>query len=541
MIFNKNVIITAINNFKTSNIDPFYILFITNNPWFLFKQMKKESYQIPVFVLGLLFGASSTLLIKATYDIGAIDPLTGLRVPYEKPIFLTFLMFVAMSLALPLHVFLTRNDGKKSAASEDGTKQENTPLLNNPTTYPEDYNYSPSDPFGDKQYDLPNNDQQCTEQHHQQQPQPFKVMSLELARLLMAPSWFDLLGTALSTIGLLYVPVSLYQLARCAVIIVTAVFKRVLLKHHLTTAMYAGVAINAAAMVVVGAAAILLGGGSAEGLAQGAAEGTKHSTSDIITGLTFIFSSCIVQAAQYVYEEKVMDVDDIPPLVLVGWEGVNGALMSLFISFPFAILMPGSDNGHYEDIWSAFTLPFSSPRLSVVLLMFFIVIFAYNVFCIYITFLLNSVYHAVMDNMRPAAVTVFGLFFYYTFGIIGEPWSAKCWFELVAMLMMFLGTLTYSGKVELPCIPPEKKSVFDDQEEEEEVQVPFIRDTPVLHARKTTAVLNNGEVDVTQMLTQSPALNAMAAHHGHSHHHHHHHQPQHSSRQPQGQYGSTML
>eukprot|EP00461_Guttulinopsis_vulgaris_P002868 UN02869 len=192
-------------------------------------------------------------------------------------------MFVAMSLALPLYMFLTRNDGKQRP-QELGTKQETTPLVNGHVDYDR---YSPSDPFGDKMESSTNNTiNNSSSQQQQQQPEKFNIFSWELMKLLMAPSLFDLLGTALSTIGLLYVPVSLYQLSRCSVIIVTAIFKRVILKHHLTKSMYAGVTINAIAMLLVGSAAIILdtGAAPAEGLVQGGKSSQVHTSADMITG-----------------------------------------------------------------------------------------------------------------------------------------------------------------------------------------------------------------------------------------------------------------
>jgi len=37
----------------------------------------------------------------------------------------------------------------------------------------------------------------------------------------------------------------------------------------------------------------------------------------------FIVLSCLVQGTQYVFEEKLMHVDDVPPLVVVGMEVRN--------------------------------------------------------------------------------------------------------------------------------------------------------------------------------------------------------------------------
>lgn len=42
-----------------------------------------------------------------------------------------------------------------------------------------------------------------------------------------------------------------------------------------------------------------------------------------------------VQAMQFVFEEKVMSMDDAaPPLLLIGMEGVWGTLICLFLLYP---------------------------------------------------------------------------------------------------------------------------------------------------------------------------------------------------------------
>lgn len=448
-----------------------------------------------VFITGLVMGTASTLLIKATYDHGAIDPITGAAVPYEKPIFLTFIMFLGMFFALPLYLYLNRSSKSTPSKETDGSNAEKKSLLDsgNNNGYNGDVEQGEDDGEEPKQ------------------EEPFNVWSFKLMAILMIPSAFDMLGTILSTIGLLYVSVSLYQLSRCSVIIVTALFKRVLLKHKLTSANYFGVAINTCAMLLVGTAAIMLEDPTAEGVVSQMA---MNDSSRTTTGLIFILSSCIVQGAQYVFEEKVMSFDNVPPLVLIGFEGLNGCLLSIFVAFPFAMLTHGPDNGCYEDIIGAFTLPFYSPGLMALLIAFFLIIFLYNIFCIYITFLLSAIYHCVMDGLRPCAVWLTSLASYYILGWSGQPWSTLCWFELISMIMIFYGTAVYGGQVKIPCLANE----FDGNENKaDQIETIPIRDTPVYSAR-----INHGPVEdpshtnLTGLLTQSPTVRAQQAPHHHN-------------------------
>lgn len=76
---------------------------------------------------------------------------------------------------------------------------------------------------------------------------------IKVCALLFIPTVFDLFGTALAKIGLLYCTVSVYQLVRCTVIIITAILKAFVLKDHLEPYMWAGVFINLFAMCLISA------------------------------------------------------------------------------------------------------------------------------------------------------------------------------------------------------------------------------------------------------------------------------------------------
>jgi hypothetical protein len=67
----------------------------------------------------------------------------------------------------------------------------------------------------------------------------------------------------------------------------------------------------------------------------------------------------------------------------------------------------------------------------------------------YVTFLLNSVWHAILENFRPCAVWLvdLALFYVLTEGRFGEAWTAWSWMELAGMGMLLLGSLVYNGTV----------------------------------------------------------------------------------------------
>lgn len=60
---------------------------------------------------------------------------------------------------------------------------------------------------------------------------------------LLIPSIFDLVGTGLAKIGLMYCTVSVYQLIRCAVIVVVGILKTTILKEVLPNYAWTGIGI----------------------------------------------------------------------------------------------------------------------------------------------------------------------------------------------------------------------------------------------------------------------------------------------------------
>jgi hypothetical protein len=66
-----------------------------------------------------------------------------------------------------------------------------------------------------------------------------------------------------------------------------------------------------------------------------------------------------------VFEEKVMAVDNAPPLVVIGCEGLWGTVLTLILVYPLAYALPGKDNGSFEDPYDAIAMIQHSSTLQV--------------------------------------------------------------------------------------------------------------------------------------------------------------------------------
>ena len=79
-------------------------------------------------------------------------------------------------------------------------------------------------------------------------------------------------------------------------------------------------------------------------------------------------------------------------------------------------------------------------------------IFLFNIFAIYVTYLLNSVWHAILENFRPGAVWATDLALYYllTRKQFGEAWTHPgSEVQLLGMAIMIFGTAVYNASVRL--------------------------------------------------------------------------------------------
>ena len=424
-------------------------------------------YQPLVFLAGVLMGTGSTITVKVMYGMQAVG-LSGELQRFEKPLLTTWIMFVAMTCALPMHYVMEWRQHRQAAeyhrlkgaavgGSSAGVAEVRAP-----------------------------------------EPVPWRTLML-----LVIPSCFDLLGTGLASIGLLFTTVSVYQLVRCSVIIVTALLKATVLKHRLSSYMWLGIAINTVAMVLVSLTSFLPGA-SADASAED--DGIDR---DPRVGILFILLSCLVQGSQYVFEERVMTVDNAPPLVVVGMEGLWGSLLMPIVVFPWAYILPGSDvGGCLENIYDSWVMTCNSGAIQLILAVFTLTVFLYNIFCIYVTFLLSSIWHAILDNFRPVSVWMTDLLLFYVFtsGTFGERWTYGSWIELLGMLLLFLGTAIYNGTVKVPSFDYDTIEEGDDDESEP------LASSHSAHHPPSAGHRRSGSIDISSpMMTRSPLVTRQMA------------------------------
>ncbi|VEU34104.1 unnamed protein product [Pseudo-nitzschia multistriata] len=302
---------------------------------------------------------------------------------------------------------------------------------------------------------------------------------------LAAPSVFCLVATALSMIGLQYVDVSVYQMLRCSGIVFVAWMKQHFLGDRLHHFQWIGVLWNVVGVVLVGTTALLDKNASKSmesSLGSGVTalteeEGEQDGDQKTLYGVGLILSGAIVQAMQFVFEEKVMKMEmSTPPLLLIGTEGLWGCLLCLLVVYPLAYAIPGDDyvcstnsnvgscynddntSGSYENPANTYAIFKSSSHIQIAFTMYLIAIFGFNFFAIMVTYMLDSVWHAILDNFRPISVWFVELLIYYVFSSttnasrsptpqlsFGEDWTPWSWIQVCALVVLLYGTAIYNA------------------------------------------------------------------------------------------------
>lgn len=174
-------------------------------------------------------------------------------------------------------------------------------------------------------------------------------------------------------------------------------------------------------------------------------------------GVALILLASFVQSLQYVVEEYVMchAPEPISPMLLTGIEGLWGTILCLFVFYPIAYNIKGNDHGSLENPFNTFTIFMNTPAIQGIFILYMFSILLYNVLGMYVTFMLDSVWHAILDNFRPVAVWSIDLAIYYliTNRSFGEAWHPFCFVQLLSLIILLYGTAIYnapnSGSIEL--------------------------------------------------------------------------------------------
>jgi len=249
----------------------------------------------------------------------------------------------------------------------------------------------------------------------------------------LIPSMCDMTGSTLMYIGLVLTYPSVYQMLRGMIVVFTGLFSRIFLKRVLYTHHWLGMASIIAGTAVVGLSSVLYG---------------SHSGApDPLLGDVLVIVAQLVAATQMVVEEKFIGKYNVPPLQVVGNEGIWGVTVTTVILFVLYWIPPVRKIDNSLD---AVLQIYHGHWLVVALLGSIFSIAFFNFFGISVTKQLSATHRTTIDATRVFLVWIFSL-------MIG--WEHFVWLQLVGFVVLLFGTALFNEIFRLPGLyyPPPNK------------------------------------------------------------------------------------
>ncbi|CAH1114988.1 unnamed protein product [Psylliodes chrysocephalus] len=247
--------------------------------------------------------------------------------------------------------------------------------------------------------------------------------------ILFIPAMCDMTATSIMYIGLNLTYASSFQMFRGSVIVFVGLLSTGFLDRILNRRQWSGIF-----LVIIGLAIV--------GIADFIYKGTDNkSRNDIITGDMLIVIAQIIQSIQMVVEEKFVAGQDIPPLQAVGWEGLFGFCVLVFLQIPFYFIRAGPPvttniGDRLEDPIDALVQIGHSWKLTLAVLGTIFSIAFFNFAGISVTKELSATTRMVLDSVRTIIIWVFSLAFF------GQHFH---WLQLLGFVLLLAGLSLYNG------------------------------------------------------------------------------------------------
>jgi len=280
--------------------------------------------------------------------------------------------------------------------------------------------------------------------------------------VIAVPALFDLVASTMMTYGLIYVSVSIFQMLRGSMVIFSTILSRLFLPGRRVLAhQLLGIVTCFIALCIVGAAGFLIP------QPQG-----NTSAGDICLGIALVILSQIVQAGQIVTEEFLLKDLTLPPLRVVGFEGLWGTLLMIFVACPIAYLVPGGDystmkHNSLENTIDSFICLGSNTSLIIAVLLFCAAVFLYNCYGMLITDSFSAINRTIFEAVRTAVVWIVSIIIHFIEpdSPYGELWDNWSFLELAGFILLFISSLIYNGIIKLPGVHSYNKIPKDAEEE----------------------------------------------------------------------------
>jgi len=200
------------------------------------------------------------------------------------------------------------------------------------------------------------------------------------------------------------------------------------------------------ALAIVGIAAVSSTGVVKAGVTQG----------QVILAICLTVGAQLIQASQIVVEDFFMHDMTASPVLIVGLEGMWGTIITCSVFLPITSLTGGIEdegNGVHEDTIDTFKMIANSPFILVFVIIYVLVILAYNVTGMFVTNITSAVVRTILEGLRTLCIWVVELILFYCQSAhpdLGEEWNIWSWMQLSGFLLLFTGMLLYNRIIQVP-------------------------------------------------------------------------------------------
>ena len=266
------------------------------------------------------------------------------------------------------------------------------------------------------------------------------------------PALFDIMGTTISSISLTFLPSSIYQMFRGAIIIFTCSGSMLFLKSKFYRHHFFGIFIVVIGLCIVGLNAILNGNN---------ATGENPAFGIFLAILSQVFSSLLL-----ITEEKLLKGYETPPLKAVGLEGMWGVCVYIILLFGFYFIKCDEwpeflQNGvcirdsvdendysiRFENALFALKQIYHSTELKCYLSLYVLSIAFFNFSGLTISKNVSSTARTIVDTMRTIVIWVFFLTMPFVPEETKETFS---WLQLLGFSILILGSVIYNEILVIP-------------------------------------------------------------------------------------------
>eukprot|EP00727_Mastigamoeba_balamuthi_P013132 m51a1_g8441 putative solute carrier family 35 member f6 (437) ;mRNA; r:373078-374697 len=274
--------------------------------------------------------------------------------------------------------------------------------------------------------------------------------------LLAIPMFLDLLGTSISSIGLLYVSASVWQMLRGSMIVFSCILTAIFLKRKTPAWRWVAVGVTVCGLVLVGLSGVLNTTHAAAQRSGSSEEEVSNSAWKTILGIILVLVAMLIAGTQVVVEEVIIRRKHYVPMQVVGMEGLFGSIVMSFIVLPIVYFAPGDNpssmkRGSYDNAIDAFIMMGNNVALLFYVIGYIVFDALFNFFGVTVTSCLSAVHRTMIDTCRGVIVWAWQLMTFYCINErFGEEWTKYSGIQVAGFVLLILGTLLYNGIIKLP-------------------------------------------------------------------------------------------